>query len=87
MNREYGNTADEVNHSQSGNVFMVGAGGTVAVMLSAYFGRLPVLFWFMIAALAAALGEGLAPGFMGFFVLRVMNGFFSGVAQGVSCGT
>ncbi|KAL2784645.1 major facilitator superfamily domain-containing protein [Aspergillus keveii] len=79
---EYGNSPDEVNHSQSGNVFMVGAGGTVAVMLSAYFGRLPVLFWFMVAALATALGEGLAPGFMGFFVPRVMNGFFAGVAQG-----
>jgi hypothetical protein len=41
----------------------------------------------MVAALATALGEGLAPGFMGFFVPRVMNGFFSGVAQGVSCDT
>ncbi|KAL8896562.1 MAG: hypothetical protein Q9192_003029 [Flavoplaca navasiana] len=41
---EFGITPDEVNHSQSGNQFMVGAGGVVAVMLSAYFGRLPVLF-------------------------------------------
>ncbi|KAL8691559.1 MAG: hypothetical protein Q9218_003238 [Villophora microphyllina] len=33
-----GTTPDEVNHSQSGNQIMVGAGGVVAVMLSAYFG-------------------------------------------------
>ena len=65
---------------------MVGAGGTVAVMLSAYFGRLPVLFWFMVAAFATAVGQANSHGFIGFFVPRVMNGFFSGVAQGVSMG-
>lgn len=63
---------------------MVGAGGTIAVMLSAYFGRLPVLFWFMVAAFATAAGQAGSNGFIGFFVPRVMNGFFSGVAQGVS---
>lgn len=63
---------------------MVGAGGVVAVMLSAYFGRLPVLFWFMVAAFATAAGQAGSRGFTGFFVPRVMNGFFSGVAQGVS---
>lgn len=82
--REYGISPNEVNHSQSGNQFMVGAGGVVAVMLSAYFGRLPVLFWFMVAAFATAAGQAGSRGFTGFFVPRVMNGFFSGVAQGVS---
>jgi hypothetical protein len=72
-----------VNHSQAGNVFMVGAGGVVAVMLSAYFGRLPVLFWFMLAAFVTAIAEAGTSGFIGFFVPRVMNGFFAGVAQGV----
>ncbi|KAL2836398.1 major facilitator superfamily domain-containing protein [Aspergillus pseudoustus] len=80
--KEYGNTPDIVNHSQSGNQFMVGAGGTVAVILSAYFGRLPVLFWFMVGALATALGQALSHGFMGFFIPRDVNGFFSGIAQG-----
>ncbi|KAL8785942.1 MAG: hypothetical protein Q9213_003091 [Squamulea squamosa] len=79
---EYGITPDEVNHSQSGNQFMVGAGGVVAVMLSAYFGRLPVLFWFMVVATATAAGQAGSRGFNGFFVPRVLNGFFAGAAQG-----
>ena len=66
---------------------MVGAGGVVAVMFSAYFGRLPVLFWFMVIATATALGQAGSHGFNGFFVPRVLNGFFSGAAQGVSGST
>ena len=63
---------------------MVGAGGVVAVMFSAYFGRLPVLFWFTVIATATALGQAGSHGFNGFFVPRVLNGLFSGAAQGVS---
>ena len=63
---------------------MVGAGGVVSVMLSAYFGRLPVLFWFMVVALATAAGQAGSHGFNGFFAPRVLNGFFAGCAQGVS---
>lgn len=63
---------------------MVGAGGVVAVILSAYFGRLPVLFWFMLAAFVTSAAQAGTKGFIGFFVPRIMNGFFSGVAQGVS---
>ncbi|KAJ5756898.1 uncharacterized protein N7511_007080 [Penicillium nucicola] len=79
---EYGIPPDKVNHSQSGNQFMVGAGGVVAVMMSAYLGRLPVLFWFMVASFVTAAVQASSIGFIGFFVPRVMNGFFSGVAQG-----
>ncbi|KAL8998443.1 MAG: hypothetical protein Q9169_002480 [Polycauliona sp. 2 TL-2023] len=79
---EYGITPDKVNHSQSGNQFMVGAGGVAAVMFSAYFGRLPVLFWFMVIATATAAGQAGSHGFNGFFVPRVLNGFFAGAAQG-----
>ena len=63
---------------------MVGAGGVIAVMFSAYFGRLPVLFWFMVVALATAAGQAGSHGFNGFFAPRVLNGFFAGAAQGVS---
>ena len=62
---------------------MVGAGGVIAVIFSAYFGRLPVLFWFMVIATATSLGQAGSHGFNGFFVPRVLNGFFSGAAQGV----
>lgn len=46
---------DHVNHSQVGNVFMLGAGGVFVVALAAYFGRYPVLFWFTTIALATAI--------------------------------
>lgn len=47
---EWDLSPDTVNHSQVGNVFMLGAGGLFVVALSAYFGRLPVLFWFSFTA-------------------------------------
>lgn len=47
---EWGLSPDTVNHSQVGNVFMLGAGGLFVVALSAYFGRLPILFWFTLTA-------------------------------------
>ncbi|KPI38023.1 putative MFS-type transporter [Cyphellophora attinorum] len=46
---------DYVNHSQVGNVFMLGAGGVFVVAFSAYFGRLPVLFYFLVVATATAI--------------------------------
>lgn len=77
-------TPDEVNHSQVGNVFMLGAGGITAVALSAYFGRYPVLFWFIVLALATAIWCAAATTFDSFMAARILNGFFSTVAQGVS---
>ncbi|KZT19176.1 MFS general substrate transporter [Neolentinus lepideus HHB14362 ss-1] len=73
---------DVVNHSQVGNVFMLGAGGVIVVALSAYFGRLPILFWFTVAAFATAAGCAGAENFEGFMAVRILNGFFSTVAQG-----
>ncbi|KAJ5465294.1 Major Facilitator Superfamily protein [Penicillium daleae] len=45
--KEWGLSEDTVNHSQVGNVFMLGAGGLVVTILASYFGRLPTLFWFL----------------------------------------
>ena len=73
---------DTVNHSQVGNVFMLGAGGVFVVALSAYFGRLPVLFWFLIVAVATAAWCAAAASFESFMAARILNGFFSTVAQG-----
>jgi MFS family permease len=75
-------TPDHVNHSQVGNVFMLGAGGVVVVALSAYFGRLPVLFYFMVLATATAIWCAAAETFESFMAARILNGFFSTVAQG-----
>jgi len=75
---------DTVNHSQVGNVFMLGPGGLATIILSAYFGRLPVLFYFVILALATAIWCSAATSFESFMAARILNGFFSTVAQGVS---
>jgi MFS family permease len=75
-------TQEAVNHSQVGNVFMLGAGGVVAVTLSAHFGRYPVLFWFIVLASGTAAWCAAATTFPSFMAARILNGFFSTVAQG-----
>lgn len=72
---------DTVNHSQAGNVFTVGAGGLFAVALSAYFGRLPVVFWFLLVALVTAVWEAGTNDFESFMAARILNGLFSSVSQ------
>ncbi|KAF9892637.1 hypothetical protein FE257_001039 [Aspergillus nanangensis] len=79
---EWSMTEDAVNHSQVGNVFMLGAGGPFVVALAAYFGRFPVLFWFAVAALATAIWCAAAQSFPSFMAARILNGLFSTVAQG-----
>ncbi|EMC92470.1 hypothetical protein BAUCODRAFT_97493 [Baudoinia panamericana UAMH 10762] len=78
----WGIPQDVVNHSQVGNVFMLGAGGVFVVALAAYFGRLPVLFWFTLTAVWTAAGCAGAATFNTFMAFRILNGFFSTVAQG-----
>ncbi|KAF7131327.1 hypothetical protein CNMCM5793_004441 [Aspergillus hiratsukae] len=79
---EWHMTEDHVNHSQVGNVFMLGAAGPVVVALAAYFGRYPVLFWCAVVALATAVWCTAAQSFDSFMAARILNGFFSSVAQG-----
>ncbi|EEH21718.2 hypothetical protein PABG_03934 [Paracoccidioides brasiliensis Pb03] len=78
----WGMTPDEVNHSQVGNVFMLGVGGVFVVGLAAYFGRYPVFFWFTVIATATAVWCTAAQTFESFMAARILNGFFSTVAQG-----
>ncbi|KFG85957.1 MFS transporter [Metarhizium anisopliae] len=73
---------DTVNHSQVGNVFMLGAGGIFVVALSAWAGRLPILFYFLVLAAATAAWCAAATSFESFMAARILNGFFSTVAQG-----
>ncbi|KAI9810256.1 MAG: hypothetical protein M1827_006390 [Pycnora praestabilis] len=70
-----------VGHSLAGNVSMLGLGGIIVVALSAYFGRLPVLFWFMLPALATAAWSAGAPTFKSFMAARILNAFFETVGQ------
>lgn len=50
-------------------------------MASAYFGRLPVVFWFLIMNLATAAWCAGATSFKSFMTARILNGFFSTVSQ------
>lgn len=68
ITRQWNMTEDHVNHSQAGNIFMLGVGGPVVVALSAYFGRLPVLFYFVLMALATAIWCTAAQSFESFMV-------------------
>lgn len=77
---EWGISPDTVNHSQVGNVFMLGAGGVFVVAGSAYFGRLPILFWFLVIATATAAWCAAATSFESFMAARILNGFFSTVS-------
>jgi len=60
---------------------MIGAGDLVVVTLSAYIGRLPVLFYFLTMAVGTAAWCGAATNFDSFMTARILNGFFSTVAQ------
>lgn len=63
---------------------MLGAGGIFVIVLSGYFGRLPVLFWFLVVTISTAAWCGAAITFDSFIAARIVNGFFSTVGQAVS---
>lgn len=71
-------------HSLEGNLFMLGFGGIVVVTLSSYWGRLPILVYFLVGALVTAAWSAAATNFQSFMTARILNGFFSTVAQAVS---
>lgn len=71
-----------VNHATAGNTFMLGIGGLTTVWLSAYFGRLPVLFYFTILAAATAVWSAAAGTFESYMASRILNGFFVVAAAG-----
>ncbi|KAF2264001.1 MFS general substrate transporter [Lojkania enalia] len=79
---EFRQTQDGMLSSMVGNLFMLGAGGIFVVAFMAYFGRLPVLFWFVVMALWS-IAWCAAPGsYVQYETARIINGFFATVAQG-----
>ncbi|KAJ4329935.1 hypothetical protein N0V87_010444 [Didymella glomerata] len=56
--------------------------GIFVVALSAWAGRLPILFYFLAIAAATAAWCAAATTFESFMAARILNGFFSTVAQG-----
>ncbi|KAI9730962.1 MAG: hypothetical protein M1818_008037 [Claussenomyces sp. TS43310] len=70
-----------INHALVGNLFMLGAGGIFVVAFSAYFGRLPVLFWFSVLAFVTAAWSAGARSLESFEAARILHGFFATVSQ------
>lgn len=81
--RIWGLSEDTVLHATAGNIFMLCPGGLATIMLSAYFGRLPVLFWFVVMALATSVWCAAATTFESYMAARILGGFFTTVAQAV----
>lgn len=67
--------------SLAGNVFAIGAGGIIALMLSNYFGNLPILLLFHSLALGTGAWCAGATSLLSFLAARVLNGIFSSVCQ------
>ena len=84
LHRQWGKSQNTIQHNLVGNLFCLAAGALFAVFLSAYFGRLPVLLFFTSMALGTSAWCGAATSFSSYLAARILNGFFSNVAQGVS---
>lgn len=65
---------------------MLGIGGLATVWLGAYFGRLPVLFWFSCLSAGTAAWSAAAKSFESYMASRILNGTFcvAGAASGLS---
>ena len=61
---------------------MIGAGGLFVVWFSAFFGRLPVLFFFQTIAVGTAIWCAAARSFESYMAARILNGFFAASAAG-----
>lgn len=60
---------------------MFGVGAVFAVTLSSYFGRAPILFWFVAITFATAGWAAGSGSFEAFMAARILNGFFASVAS------
>ena len=61
---------------------MLGVGGLATVWLSAWIGRLPILFWFSVLAAATAAWAAAAETFDTYMTARILNGTFVAAAVG-----
>ncbi|GME38295.1 mfs transporter [Neofusicoccum parvum] len=64
-------------NSISGAIFMQGVGGLFAVPFTERYGRLPVLFWSQLLALAVVIAATLSPTYASFTAARTLQGLFN----------
>ncbi|KAG1854769.1 major facilitator superfamily domain-containing protein [Suillus tomentosus] len=78
----YDTTSGVINDRTSNwGIFLLGWGGIFWVMLVRRYGRLPVLFWSQLFALAFLVGATLAPNLATFAGMRCLSGFFGTCPQ------
>ncbi|EXJ65526.1 hypothetical protein A1O7_01867 [Cladophialophora yegresii CBS 114405] len=71
-----------VNHATAGNTFCLGVGGIFTIWLSAWIGRLPVLFWFGCLSAGTAAWSAAAQSFESYMASRILNGIFAVAGAG-----
>ncbi|KAI9568699.1 MFS general substrate transporter [Boletus coccyginus] len=78
----YDTTTGVINNLTSNwSIFLLGWGGIFYVMLMRRFGRLPVLFWTQLLALAFLIGATFAPNLATFAAMRCLTAFFGTCPQ------
>lgn len=80
--KQYGTTPDAINNVTSNwSIFLLGPGGVMAIMLVNRFGRLPVLWWSQVLALAFLIGCTFAPNLSTFAAMRCLTAVFGTAPQ------
>ncbi|KAF8525077.1 MFS general substrate transporter [Hysterangium stoloniferum] len=79
---QFNTTPGVINNLTSNwSIFLLGWGGLVAVMLMRRYGRLPVLFWTQLLAVAFMIGCTFAPDLKTFAAMRCLTAFFGTCPQ------
>ncbi|KAI0764761.1 MFS general substrate transporter [Fomes fomentarius] len=82
MAKDYHTTPNTLNKiAASWAIFLIGWGGILAVMLIRRYGRLPVLFWSQVFALATLIGVTFAPNLATSATMRWLGGFLGTCSQ------
>ncbi|KAF8067571.1 MFS general substrate transporter [Lyophyllum atratum] len=80
--RQYDTTPGVINNLTSNwSIFLLGWGGVVAIVFVKRYGRLPVLFWSQVLALAFLIGATFAPNLKTFTAMRCLTAFFGTAPQ------
>ncbi|KAA8908147.1 major facilitator superfamily domain-containing protein [Sphaerosporella brunnea] len=81
QSKEWGISLVDATRSLSGNTATQGFGGLFVVPFAQRFGIMPVMFWTSTATFFLTIGCAVVPGWIGFIVLRILQGFFSAAGQ------
>ncbi|KAH7921550.1 MFS general substrate transporter [Leucogyrophana mollusca] len=79
---QYNTTTGVINNLTSNwSIFLLGWGSIFSVMLMRRFGRLPILFWSQLLAVAFLIGCAVAPDLNTFTAMRCLTAFFGTCPQ------